>query len=298
MQDAPVDNVGAPHPLAQCPHAALHLGNHTPGDDTPFNISRHGAGPDHRDQALRVVAVLQDPLHVGQQHQLVGLQGSGNLAGNVVGIDVVGLPILAHSDRRQHRDVAFTPDRFDDLRVNPGDLANETQVHRFPALICRKRQLTGLDQVGVLARKADPPAAQPIDQAHDLLVDPAGQDHLHDLHGLLVGDPLAAYELPVLAQPLQHLLDGRTTAMHNHRVDTDQLEEDAVGDHSLLQFLTDHRPAAVLDDHGLAGELANVGQRLHQDGGFFQRRQDHLRLLPYVGSRIPEVDRCPNAFLR
>ena len=112
--------------------------------------------------------------------------------------------------------------------------------------------MRALDQVGILARETDPPTAQPVDQAHDLLVDPAGQDHLHDLHGLLVGDPLAADELPFLAQPLQHLLDGSATTVHDHRVDADQLEEDAVGDHPLLQVLAEHRPPAILDDHGLA----------------------------------------------
>ena len=41
---------------------------------------------------------------VGQQHQLLGLQRLGHLAGHQIGVDVVGLAVRPDADRRDHRD--------------------------------------------------------------------------------------------------------------------------------------------------------------------------------------------------
>src|SRR5690606_38403441 len=41
---------------------------------------------------------------VGGQHQFLGLQRFGHLAGNKIGIDVVGLAVLAHADGGDDRD--------------------------------------------------------------------------------------------------------------------------------------------------------------------------------------------------
>jgi hypothetical protein len=48
------------------------------------------------------------------------------------------------------------------------------------------------------------------------------------------------------------------------RVDADVLQEDDVAGELLAQCGLLHRRAAVLDDHRLAVELADVGQRLQE----------------------------------
>ncbi len=77
------------------------------------------------------MAVGQDSLNIGQQHQLVGVQSGSHRAGDVVGVDIVGLALLADPDRRHNRDVALVPDRLDNSRVDPGDLPDEAQVNRL-----------------------------------------------------------------------------------------------------------------------------------------------------------------------
>ena len=64
--------------------------------------------------------------------------------------------------------------------------------------------------------------------ADDLLVDLADQHHLDDLDRRLVGDPHAAHELRLLAQPLHEGADLRTAAVHDDRVDADQVQQDHV----------------------------------------------------------------------
>jgi hypothetical protein len=46
----------------------------------------------------------------------------------------------------------------------------------------------------------------------------------------------------------------------------------------VLEPGVDHGVAAVLDDHGLAGEVADVGQGLEDDAGLLLGFLDHGRL--------------------
>ena len=77
--------------------------------------------------------------------------------------------------------------------------------------------------------------------------------------------------LPFLPSAAERLLDLRAAAVHHHRVHADQLEQHHVLGEILLQRRVGHGVAAVLDDDGLAVELADVGQRLGQDLGLVAR---------------------------
>jgi hypothetical protein len=66
---------------------------------------------------------------------------------------------------------------------------------------------------------------------------------------------------------VQRSFDLRAAAVHHHRVHAHQLEQHHVFGKVGLQGRVGHGVAAVLDDHGLAVELADVGQRLGQDLG-------------------------------
>ena len=81
------------------------------------------------------------------------------------------------------------------------------------------RDLARHHHVAVLAGEPDGAAAGLVDEADELLVDRAGQHHLDDLDGLLVGDAQAAGELRLDAEPLEHVADLRAAAMHHHRID-------------------------------------------------------------------------------
>ena len=106
-----------------------------------------------------------------------------------------------------------------------------------------------------------------IDEADDLRVDLADEHHLHDLDGLLVGHPHAADEPRLLAEALHERADLRAAAVHDDRIDADELQQDDVEGERLLEVGPLHRGAAILDDDGLSPELPNVRERLHEDLG-------------------------------
>src|SRR5690606_15561861 len=68
-----------------------------------------------------------------------------------------------------------------------------------------------------------------------------------------------------------HLADLRPAAVDDDRVHADQLHQHDIACEAALQGLVDHRIAAVLDDDGLAGEAADVWQRLGEDAGDVHR---------------------------
>ena len=111
-------------------------------------------------------------------------------------------------------------------------------------------------------------AADDVDEADELLVDAAGEHHLHDAHGRLVGDAHAVDEARLHAEPVEHLGDLRPAAVHDDRVQADELEQHHVAAEALAQPRVVHGVAAVLDDDRLAAELLDVGQRLDENRRF------------------------------
>ncbi len=94
-------------------------------------------------------------------------------------------------------------------------------------------------------------------------------------------------KLPFLPRLVERRLDLRAAAVHHHRVHADQLEQHHVFREVGLQRRVGHGVAAVLDDDGLAVELADVGQRLGQDLGLVARGM--LRTGSVMGGQAPEA---------
>ena len=108
-------------------------------------------------------------------------------------------------------------------------------------------------------------AAIHLDQVDPSLVDLACQDHLDDVHGLLVGDPQAVDEHGLLAQALHDVADLRTAAVDQDHLHADEPQQGNVLHDLLFQLLVDHGVTAVLNDDDLAAVLFNVGQGSGQD---------------------------------
>jgi hypothetical protein len=87
-----------------------------------------------------------------------------------------------------------------------------------------------------------------------------------------VGDADAVAELRLDAEAMQHGVDLRAAAVHEHEAQADAGEEHQVADHRRLQLRGLHRRAAVLDHHRLALEPLDEGERLRQDAHAVQRR--------------------------
>src|SRR5690606_30275070 len=209
---------------------------------------------------------------VGQQHQLLGAQRLGHLAGHQVGVDVVGGAVRAHADRRDHRNEVALHQHVQQVGIHADHLADLADVDDFRLGHFRglpgHGQLAGADQLGVLAGQADGLAAVLVDQIDDALVDLTTEDHLHHVHGRGVGDPHAIDEAALDAQALEQVADLRTAAVHDHRVDADRLHQHDVAGEASLELLALHGIAAVLDHQGLAHETTDVGQGLGKDPGY------------------------------
>ena len=117
-----------------------------------------------------------------------------------------------------------------------------------------------------------------VQERDDLLVDLSDQDLLDDVHRGRVGDAHAAHEARGDALRLERRVDLRAAAVHDHRAHAVVLEERDVLREGVLQLLVLHRVAAVLDDHHLAREALNVGQRLEEDVGLLDRA--HAGVMP------------------
>ena len=153
------------------------------------------------------------------------------------------------------------------FRIDVLGLADKAQIHlRLFAgrgVGLGHRQLTGDHQIAVLARKPHRAAARGIDAGDDLLVDRAGQHHLHHLDRRLVGDAQPIDEGGVDVELLEHGADLGAAAMHHHRIDAGLLHQhDVLGE--IVGAGAGHGVAAILHHDGLLVVFENVGQRLDQ----------------------------------
>src|SRR5271166_5658072 len=96
--DAPLDRIDA----------SLNFRNHAACDRAVGDQAADVADPQFLDQIL---VLVEDARNVGQEQEALGAERARDRAGERVGIDVVGLPIGALRDRRQHRD-QFAPENL------------------------------------------------------------------------------------------------------------------------------------------------------------------------------------------
>ena len=213
----------------------------------------------------QVAVLVEHADRVRHQHELLGKQRFGELAGDEVGVDVVGLAVAAHADRRDHRDEVARIEQLDDFRVDAVDLADEPDVdHLAVDGLALQQHLPRVDERAVLPGEADRLAALLVDEADDLLVELA-QHHLDDVHHPVVGDAHPLPEFALDAHLLQQVADLRAAAVDDHRIHPDELQHDDVAREARLERRLGHRVAAVLDDDDLVVKALDVRQRLGKD---------------------------------
>ena len=131
----------------------------------------------------------------------------------------------------------------------------------------------GGEQAGVLAGEPDGERAVLVDQADQLALHLADEHHPDDVHRLGRGDPQAAAELRLDAEPVEHRGDLRAAAVHDDRAEAGEPEEGDVLGEGPLEGVVGHRVAAVLHHHDLAvvalqpRQRAGEGGRLGRVGG-------------------------------
>ena len=263
--DAAVDDMHALDPVARGVERRADLRQHAAGQRA---VGDHFVDLLGRDPGDQLAVLVEYAGRVGQQHQLLGLEHLGDLAGDDVGVDVVGLAILADADRRDDRDEGATVEVVDQRRVNLGDFADLADVDQVTRIVLVfQHQLLGTDAVAVLACKADGLAAVLVDQVDDVLVYLPAEHHLDDFHGFGIGNAHALNELALLANTGEQILDLRAATVDDDDIEADQFEQDDIACEAAFQMLVGHRVAAVFDDDGLAVETLDVGQGFGEDCG-------------------------------
>ena len=117
-------------------------------------------------------------------------------------------------------------------------------------------------QIAVLAGNATGVSAKLIDLADDLLVDEAGENHLHHFNSRCVRNPQASGKCALDTKPLEKLRDLRAATMHNHRFDARLLQHHDIARKAFGELGIAHRVAAILDDDGRLVVALHIRQRL------------------------------------
>jgi acetylglutamate kinase len=157
--DAAVDDVHALDAVARGVERRADLRQHPAGQRAILDHLVDLLGRDAGDQ---LAVLVEHARRVGQQHQLFGLEDLGDLAGDDVGIDVVGFAILADADRRDDRDEGAGIEQADQRRVDLCNLADLIDVGQVG-------EITQIDPslIGLLDSGAFIPVIAPIGVGKD-----------------------------------------------------------------------------------------------------------------------------------
>ena len=136
-----------------------------------------------------------------------------------------------------------------------GDLPHISQFFIF---------LSGLDESSVHSGNTHGAAALHLKQIHKSLVDLAGQYHLSDLHGLMVGDTKAIVEHGFFPHLLHGIVHLRPAAVYQHDFDPHQSQQDDILHDLFLQRLTDHGVSAVFHHNDLAVVFLYIRESVSQ----------------------------------
>src|SRR5690606_68634 len=201
VRHAAVDDVHRVHAVAGRVQRRGDLRQHAARQGAVLEQRVDGLG---RQAAQQLAALVQHARGVGQHDELFGAQDFGHLAGDDVGIDVVGLAVFAIADRRDDGNELVVLQRLDHGRLDPFDIAHEADVQGFAGVFGIGHELLArLDQAAVLAGQADGLAAGFVDHHDDVLLDLPAQHPLDDFHGFGVGDAHALDEGAFLADALE-----------------------------------------------------------------------------------------------
>src|SRR5713226_3215076 len=149
--------------------------------------------------------------NIGEVDQLIRTEVFGTSSGHVVRIDVVELIVRANAETWRDREESFAPERFDERRVQPREIAHETETalhfvvhHRLGDETLRIR---GGNAYGRLAFRRD--------RGHKLLVQQTGENHYGHVACFAVGDAQTGDEFAFDSHALKRGGEQTAAAMHD-----------------------------------------------------------------------------------
>lgn len=269
----PIDDMYRSHAVARSIDGGRNFGQHAAGQRPVGHHSVDLRGRDAREEAA---CFIEHAGGVGEEHQFFGLEHLSELARYNVGVDVVCLACFADADRRDDRDEIALVEQRNRAGVNLGNFADLADVDDIAqrGVLFLDKQFLGTDEICVFAGEANGFAAALVDEVDDFLVDLSAKHHFDDFHCLRVGYAHSLYEFSFFADPRKQVFDLGSAAVHDHRVEADELEQDDIAGETVLEARVGHRIAAIFDDNGFSGELADVRQGFGKDFGFQRGRGD------------------------
>src|SRR5690606_27089584 len=102
-----------------------YLGQHAAGQGA---VVDHAVDILGRDAGEQLAGLVEHARRIGEQYQLFGLEHFGDLAGDHVGIDVVGLAVGADADRRDYGNEGLAAEQRDQRGIDGNDVADLADV--------------------------------------------------------------------------------------------------------------------------------------------------------------------------
>ena len=219
MTDSAVENMRAVHTVGNGIHAAVDLRDHAALDHALCNKPRHFVSADLRDQRALVVHIPQQAPRVRQQDQLFRTQRHSDLGGGGIGVDIIAaLAVYAPGNGGNHRDILVGNGVVNDRRIDFYDIAHQI------VLLAVDDPALGLEHIAVQPAQTNGAASSGGKRCNQVLIDLAAQDHLDNIHRLLVRIAQAVDKFALLADLIEHVVDLRPAAVDDDSIDADQLQ--------------------------------------------------------------------------
>lgn len=169
--------------------------NHAAGNDTGLNEAFDLFTSDGGENFV----AIEHARNIGEIDQTVGTQKFGAGGGHVVGVDVVQLVVGSDAEARSDREQVRTPEGFEKVSVQAGEIADETETafdfimnHRF-----------GKEASGVGCADTDSGTAFGRDRGGEAFVEQAGKNHHTDVASFAIGDAESGDEITFDAHALE-----------------------------------------------------------------------------------------------
>ena len=195
--------------------------------------------PDH-------FAVADQSVAGGDVNQLGRPQPHGHLAGEVVGVDAVGVPLAVEAKRRDDRDAALRQQTLQVAKVDPLRLAGELVIGAVDDAARVRRHGVGRDAAQAVGGEA----------LEDLVRQPVGRRKRQVQRGGV--HRLGAVEVGRLDAALQrHRRDLASSAVHQRHADIQRAQDGEI-EQEVREILVADNRAIDADDKNPVPKLRNI----------------------------------------
>ncbi len=99
-----------------------------------------------------------------------------------------------------------------------------------------------------------------VDQIDNIFINLADQNHLDNIHSILISNPHPLNKRAFDSHSFQNLTDLGATAVNNYRINTNKFKQSDILGERLLQFLVNHGMPAIFNDECFTVKFLDKGQ--------------------------------------